>query len=133
MLSKNNIQVIIAGKIYTLSGFESEEYLQRVAAYLNNKIIESGSADGYYRMSPELRSILLELNIADDYFKMKLKVEEMEHELSEKEKEMYDYKHELVAAQVRLEELEKQISEEKKKNAAPRKEMDHPEERHGKK
>ena len=40
MSSKNKTQVIIAGKIYTLSGYESEEYLQRVAAYLNSKITE---------------------------------------------------------------------------------------------
>lgn len=31
MSSKNKTQVIIAGKIYTLSGYESEEYLQKVA------------------------------------------------------------------------------------------------------
>ena len=42
MSAKNNTQVIIAGKIYTLSGYESEEYLQRVASYLNGKIPESG-------------------------------------------------------------------------------------------
>lgn len=40
MSAKNNTQVIIAGKIYTLSGYESEEYLQRVASYLNGKISE---------------------------------------------------------------------------------------------
>ena len=38
MSSKNNTEVIIDGKIYTLSGYESEEYLQKVAGYINNKI-----------------------------------------------------------------------------------------------
>ena len=40
MASKNNTQVIIDGKVYTLSGYESEDYLQKVAGYLNNKITE---------------------------------------------------------------------------------------------
>ena len=37
MSSKNSTKVLIGGKIYTLGGYESEEYLQKVAAYLNNK------------------------------------------------------------------------------------------------
>ena len=35
MNSRNYTDVIIAGKVYTLGGYESEEYLQRVAAYLS--------------------------------------------------------------------------------------------------
>ena len=36
--AKNNAEVLIGGKVYTLSGFESEEYLQQVATYLNSKM-----------------------------------------------------------------------------------------------
>lgn len=108
MSSKNKTQVIIAGKIYTLSGYESEEYLQKVAAYLNSKITEFKGMDGYHRLSPEMRNILLNLNMADDYFKVRKKIEELENELSEKEKELYDFKHEMITAQVRLENAEKE-------------------------
>ena len=107
MSAKNNTQVIIAGKIYTLSGYESEEYLQRVASYLNGKISEFRNLDGYHRLSPEMRSILLNLNTADDYFKVKKKVEELERELSEKDQEIYEFKHEMITAQIRLENAEK--------------------------
>lgn len=69
MSSKNKTEVLIDGKIYTLSGYESEEYLQRVATYINNKLAELKKLDGYARLSQELKSILLELNVADDYFK----------------------------------------------------------------
>ena len=72
MSSKNKTEVLIDGKIYTLSGYESEEYLQRVATYINNKLAELKKLDGYARLSQELKSILLELNVADDYFKAKL-------------------------------------------------------------
>ena len=40
MSSKSSAEVIIGGKMYTLSGYEGEEYLQRVAVYINNKINE---------------------------------------------------------------------------------------------
>ena len=46
MSSKNKTEVLIDGKIYTLSGYESEEYLQRVATYINNKLAELKKLDG---------------------------------------------------------------------------------------
>ena len=54
-----------------------------------------------------MRSILLNLNTADDYFKVKKKVEELERELSEKDQEIYEFKHEMITAQIRLENAEK--------------------------
>ena len=116
-------QVIIAGKIYTLSGYESEEYLQRVASYLNGKISEFRNLDGYHRLSPEMRSILLNLNTADDYFKVKKKVEELERELSEKDQEIYEFKHEMITAQIRLENAEKEAKALEERNAQLQKEL----------
>ena len=95
MSSKNKTEVLIDGKIYTLSGYESEEYLQRVATYINNKLAELKKLDGYARLSQELKSILLELNVADDYFKAKNQVEMVEEELAQKDQELYDLKHDL--------------------------------------
>ena len=69
--SKNYTEVLIGGKVFTLSGFESEDYLQKVSTYLNHKIEECTSSDGYRKQSAEARSVLLALNIADDYFKAK--------------------------------------------------------------
>ncbi len=123
MSSKNRTQVIIAGKIYTLSGYESEEYLQRVAAYLNGKITEFRNLDGYHRLSPDMRGILLNLNTADDYFKMKKKVEDLEKELSEKDREIYEFKHELITAQIRLENAEKEIQSLEDRNAQMQREV----------
>ena len=42
--SKNFTEVLIGGKVFTLSGFESEDYLQKVSTYLNHKIEEIGRA-----------------------------------------------------------------------------------------
>ena len=109
MSSKNKTEVLIDGKIYTLSGYESEEYLQRVATYINNKLAELKELDGYARLSQELKSILLELNVADDYFKAKNQVEMVEEELAQKDQELYDLKHELISTQIKLEDAAKEL------------------------
>lgn len=110
MSSKNKTEVLIDGKIYTLSGYESEEYLQRVATYINNKLAELKKLDGYGRLSQENKSILLELNVADDYFKAKKQVEMIEDELTQKDQELYDLKHELIGAQIKLEDGVKELA-----------------------
>ena len=110
MSSKNDTEVIINGKIYILSGYESEEYLQKVATYMNNKITELKAMDGYKRLNVDMQRILLELNIADDYFKAKKQADSIEGELDSKDKQLYDVKHELIAAQIQVESLEKENS-----------------------
>ena len=123
MSSKNKTEVQIAGKIFTLSGYESEEYMQKVATYINNKIAEFKKLDGYNHQTKENKSILLELNIADDYFKAKKQVEMVEEELSEKDKELYDLKHELINAQIQLENQEKDLEASRKENTELQKEV----------
>lgn len=107
MASKNSAQVLIGGKIITLSGYESEEYLQRVASYMNSKIAELSEIPGYSRQPMETKHMLLSLNVTDDYFKAKKQAEIYEEDLIRKDQEMYELKHELVALQVQLEELKK--------------------------
>lgn len=103
MASKNKTEVLIGGKIFTLGGYESEEYLQKVATYINNKLAEFKKLEGYQHQSKENKSMLLELNIADDYFKARKQVEMMEEELAQKDRELYDLKHELINVQIALE------------------------------
>ena len=116
MSSKNRAEVLIDGKIYTLSGYESEEYLQKVATYINSKLVEFKKLEGYSRQSRENKSILLELNIADDYFKAKKQAEMLEEEPAEKDKELYDLKHELIGSQIRLETAEKSVADYQKES-----------------
>lgn len=104
---KTDTEVIIGGKVLTLSGNESEEYLQKVASYINNKTTEYHKLDNFKRQPVDTQNILLQLNIADDYFKAKKQISLLEEDLSAKEKELYDLKHELIAAQIKLESTEK--------------------------
>ena len=114
--SKNNTEVLIGGKVFTLSGFESEEYLQKISSYLNHKIEECSNTEGYKKQSAETRSILLALNIADDYFKAKRLATPSEADVEAKDKEMYDLKHELISVQLRLENAEKEADSLKAEN-----------------
>ena len=122
MSAKTDTEVLIGGKVYTLTGYESEEYLQKVALYISNKISEYQKIDSFRRQPLDKQSVLLQLNIADDYFKAKKQISILEEELQGKEKELYDLKHELISAQIKLEnaekqgkELQKQLSEDAKK------------------
>ena len=109
MAVKTDTEVIIGGRVLTLSGYESEEYLQKVASYINNKLAEYNRVESFRRQPADIQNILVELNIADDYFKAKKQIEEMEEEAASKEKELYDLKHELIASQIKLDNTEKNI------------------------
>jgi cell division protein ZapA len=109
MAEKTSAEVVIGGKVYTLSGYESEEYLQKVAVYINGKLNEFDSIEGYQRFPADMKATLLELNIADDYFKAKTQAEKLEREIEAKEKEIYDLKHDLIAEQIQSENDKKEI------------------------
>lgn len=109
MSSKTDTEVIIGGKVFTLSGYESEEYLQKVASYINNKIAEYNKNESFKRLTLDMQNVLLQLNIADDYFKAKKQISILEEEIQTKEKELYNLKHELIASQIKLENTEKNV------------------------
>ena len=110
--AKHFTEVLIGGKVYTLSGFEGEEYLQKVSSYLNHKITECTNSEGYRKQSADTRNVLLALNIADDYFKAKKQGDSLESDIELKDKEMYDLKHELISSSYdRIEEAQKHEQE----------------------
>ena len=109
MSAKKSAEVLIGGKVYTLSGYEEEEYLQKVAAYINNKISEFDSMEEFRIFPADMKATLVELNIADDYFKAKALVEKYESDMELRDKELYDLKHDLISDHVRVEALEEQV------------------------
>lgn len=109
MAMKTDTEVIIGGKVYNLRGYESEEYLQKVASYINSKINEFNAIEGYRRSPLDMQNTLMQINLADDYFKAKKQIRSMEEDLEAKEKELYDLKHELVTTQIKMENLDKNL------------------------
>ena len=107
--AKHFTEVLIGGKVYTLSGFEGEEYLQKVSSYLNHKITECTNSEGYRKQSADTRNVLLALNIADDYFKAMKLGDSLQSETENKDTAMYDLKHELISTQIKLEDAAKEL------------------------
>ncbi len=109
MSAKTSAEVVIDGKVYTLSGYEGEEYLQKVAAYINIKISEFDEIEEYRHIPVTTKNTLIQLNIADDYFKAKSQVEKLERDLENKDKELYDLKHDLISNQVKTESAQESL------------------------
>ena len=101
--NKKDGQVIIDGKVVNVSAEESLEYMQKVALYVNNKISEIRMSEYYNRLSADDKSLLLNLNIADDYFKAKDKVDKLEEEVKKLEKTNYDIQHEQIETKIKYE------------------------------
>ncbi len=110
MSIKNDVEVIINGKVYRLSGYESEEYLQKIASYINNKINSFAEQESYTRLNPEMKNTLLCINLADDYFKVKKQADSIENTSESRDRQLYDVKHELAGARLKIDTLEKEIT-----------------------
>ena len=107
MERKNYAEVLIDGKIYTLGGAEEQEYMQRVAAYINEKITVLKRQPGFTRQSADYQEVMIYLNLADDYFKTLQEAKTLRAQKEEMEKEIYSLKHELIGTQMKREALSK--------------------------
>ena len=111
MATKNTVQVLIDGKVYTLCGYEDEDYLNKVASYINNKLSELKADEGFRRQNRESQTTMAYLNIADDYFKSKKQADILEMELENKNKELYNLKHEMIGLQIKDEASSKELAD----------------------
>ena len=68
-MGKNRVEVVIDGQIITLVSDEKEEYMQKVALYIDKKLTEIKTSKSNKPVSEHLRTLLISVNIADDYFK----------------------------------------------------------------
>ncbi len=114
MDSKRNTEVLIDGKIYALGGSEEESYIQRLASYINEMILTLKHQEGFSKQSAEYQNIMIQLNMADDYFKARDQIARLEQQKTEMEKETYSLKHELVATQMKLESVKLELAEARK-------------------
>lgn len=114
MPAKNEAEVAIGGKVITLSGYESREYIQKVAAYLDNKLDEHKKMESYNKLPLEFQNIMIQLNIADEFFKAKNMADTLKGDLESKDKEIYDLKHELITLQAKADKQAEEIAQLKK-------------------
>lgn len=87
MSDKNKLTVRIAGNDYTLCGVESEEYMQKVALYVDRKTME---VTRHNRMlSTSMSAVLTAINIADEMLKLVEINKEQEHEVGEMKRKLH--------------------------------------------
>jgi cell division protein ZapA len=84
---ENHIDVVVNGEIFTIRSVESVEYLQKIAHYAGKKIDEVSERYAAVRLSERERTLLVALNVADDYFKVEPKLARLttEHTTLKKE------------------------------------------------
>ncbi|MBP5154413.1 MAG: cell division protein ZapA [Lachnospiraceae bacterium] len=104
MADKTYTNVTLFGRMYTLGGFEDEEYLRRIATVVNSKETELRKMSGFLRQTADYQSMLLALNLADDACKAQDKAARLESRVAELEQEIYSLKHELVSKRMRYDE-----------------------------
>ena len=122
MAKKNTADVLINGKVYTISGYESTAYLQKVATYLNEMEEKVAVTEGYARLTADEKQLLKNMNLADVYFKADAARESLEKEKEQKDRELYSLKHDLIDAKMeaQLEKAQKQTSRQGVENRQPR-------------
>ena len=104
MSTLNDTTVLIGGNVYTLSGAESPEYIQRVALYINTKLEEIKKSDNAKNLNTRLMAVLLDINIADDYFKEKTRTENLEKTIHSTNQKIEDLELELARLRAKLDE-----------------------------
>lgn len=109
MAEKNHVQVMIEGKLMTLVGTDSPEYMKSVAEYIDNKNKELRSGENGKRMNVAMASILTSINVADDFFKEKERRESLERELETMKQKLEDNERELDEARKEIEQLNRDI------------------------
>ena len=123
MKNKHDVGVIIDGKQIRLSAYENEEYLQKIASFLNNKHTEFKQQSFYRKLNVEQRNILMQINLVDDYFKLKQRVYEIEQINEERGKEIFELRHQAVVVQTRLDAREQELEALKLENIEMQKQI----------
>ncbi|MCL2406020.1 MAG: cell division protein ZapA [Defluviitaleaceae bacterium] len=69
MTKTNKVDVVICGEVITLKSNEEEAHLQRIARYIDRKLVELSETNASASINERVRTLLIALNVADDYFK----------------------------------------------------------------
>ena len=85
-MEKTRTMVKICGKEYVMAGYESEEYIHRVAIYVDRKM--SGLKGQYVNLNPHTLSVLTAINVADDLLKLQDQFDSLSQEYQDLNEEL---------------------------------------------
>ena len=86
MGTAEKVKVEIFGHSYVINGDVSPEYIRELAEYVDNKMDEIRGANPQY--NPLQTAILAAMNIADEYYQMKLSKSGLDGAIEEKAKNL---------------------------------------------
>ncbi|MGI5850471.1 MAG: cell division protein ZapA [Christensenellales bacterium] len=92
-MEKTRTMVKICGKDYIMAGYESEEYIHRVAIYVDRKMAELKGQ--YVNLNAHMLSVLTAINIADDLLKLREKFDDLNNNYQELSEELEKLKIEM--------------------------------------
>ena len=96
-MEKIRTTVRIAGKDYTMSGYDSENYMRRVAIFVDRKISELSMVT---RLPAQDAAVLTAVTVADDLLKAQDENNRIRRELAEVRGQMEEMKKKLDALKV---------------------------------
>lgn len=82
-VDKNRIKVSILGETFTLKGSMPLPYIRKIAEYVDSKM--QAVKEQNPKLSPQKVAILASLNLADEIFKLREEIKEMEDLFNEKD------------------------------------------------
>ena len=127
MRQKNDTEVLIGGTRYTISGYESAEYIMKIATYINDKLSVIKKNTDPRLLDNDIKNILLQINIADDYYKQAARTQAVTEEKNDADKALFELKHEMMKLTEQVEKLtarNKQLEEEKKKTVETQEQLE---------
>lgn len=80
-MDKNSTKVKIAGAEYTITGYETEEYMQKVGIYVDKKMNEIRQK--CFNLDTSMIAVLTAVNIADENLKLYDRIEDLEREIED--------------------------------------------------
>lgn len=116
-MERNSTDVIIEDKVYKISTDQDASYVRELAEYINEKMELLHRQSAYSKQANAFRQIILLMNMADDYCRMKQQAEEATRKYEQQEAEFYNMKREMVNMQMTIASLKKQLQEKPKTQA----------------
>ncbi len=110
MAEKNKVTVRIAGNEYVISGVESPEYIQKIALFVDRKVLEITRKN--HLLSTSMASVLTSINMADEMFRLNETLKNNENELADLKRKYQELKEEsqkVKMENVKLKERESQL------------------------
>ncbi len=111
-MEKRKVKLVIDGVEYNLVTSETDEYVQSVAVKVDKKIKKIKGT--YPQLTNSMAAVLTAINIADDYMKLEISVDNLRKEVAEYAKNEKLFSSLLNERNKKIAELENTIKELKK-------------------